>query len=89
MPAVARIARAHGCGSGSPGRVAVLLLDEPTAGLDTTLRDEIANLLRHLATSRNLAVVLGTHDPTLVEACADHDRTPARKGEAGQRRGLS
>ncbi|MGW1055767.1 ABC transporter ATP-binding protein [Streptomyces sp. NPDC002521] len=50
----------------------ILLLDEPTAGLDTALRDEIAHLLRDLATSRNLAVVLATHDPALVEACADH-----------------
>ncbi|MGX4694358.1 ABC transporter ATP-binding protein [Streptomyces sp. JNUCC 63] len=50
----------------------ILLLDEPTAGLDTALRDEIAHLLRRLATSRNLAVVLATHDPALAEAWADH-----------------
>ncbi|MFK4111333.1 ABC transporter ATP-binding protein [Streptomyces sp. NPDC002176] len=50
----------------------VLLLDEPTAGLDTALRDEIAHLLRHLATSRDLAVVIATHDPHLVRTCADH-----------------
>jgi len=50
----------------------ILLLDEPTAGLDTALRDEIAHLLSHLAASRNLAVVLATHDPALVESCADH-----------------
>ncbi|MER7792869.1 ATP-binding cassette domain-containing protein [Streptomyces sp. NPDC097640] len=50
----------------------ILLLDEPTAGLDTALRDEIAHLLRHLAASRNLAVVIATHDPRLRDACADH-----------------
>ncbi|WP_328966968.1 ABC transporter ATP-binding protein [Streptomyces sp. NBC_00239] len=50
----------------------VLLLDEPTAGLDATLRDEIARLLRELARNRNLAVVIATHDPELVDACADH-----------------
>ncbi|WP_328686934.1 ATP-binding cassette domain-containing protein [Streptomyces caniferus] len=49
----------------------VLLLDEPTAGLDTALRDEIAGLLRRLATHRGLAVVLACHDPHVVEACAD------------------
>ncbi|MFE6818525.1 ABC transporter ATP-binding protein [Streptomyces sp. NPDC057677] len=50
----------------------ILLLDEPTAGLDAALRDEIAHLLRHLAVSRNLAVVVATHDPRLATACADH-----------------
>ncbi|MFJ6577755.1 ABC transporter ATP-binding protein [Streptomyces sp. NPDC091368] len=49
----------------------ILLLDEPTAGLDNALRDDIAQLLRHLATSRDLTVVMATHDPHLVEACAD------------------
>ncbi|MFI6685899.1 ABC transporter ATP-binding protein [Streptomyces sp. NPDC050485] len=50
----------------------LLLLDEPTAGLDEALRDEIAALLRHLATSRGLAIVMACHDPQLVAACADH-----------------
>ncbi|MFY4720883.1 ABC transporter ATP-binding protein [Streptomyces sp. LaBMicrA B280] len=59
----------------------ILLLDEPTAGLDPAVRDDIAHLLRHLATSRDLAVVLATHDPHLAETCADHtvrltSRTP-------------
>ncbi|MFH8587745.1 ABC transporter ATP-binding protein [Streptomyces celluloflavus] len=49
----------------------VLLLDEPTAGLDNALRDEIAGLLRRLATDRGVAIVLACHDPRLVEACAD------------------
>ncbi|MFG2874661.1 ABC transporter ATP-binding protein [Streptomyces sp. NPDC048337] len=49
----------------------ILLLDEPTAGLDSALRDEIADLLRDLATARGLAVVLACHDPELVKACAD------------------
>jgi peptide/nickel transport system ATP-binding protein len=52
-------------------RPAVLLLDEPTAGLDNALRDEIAGLLRRLATDRGVAIVLACHDPRLVEACAD------------------
>ncbi|GHC57656.1 ABC transporter ATP-binding protein [Streptomyces cinnamoneus] len=49
----------------------VLLLDEPTAGLDTALRDEIADLLRHLVTTRDLAIVLACHDPELVARCVD------------------
>ncbi|MFI9310964.1 ATP-binding cassette domain-containing protein [Streptomyces triculaminicus] len=52
-------------------RPGVLLLDEPTAGLDTALRDEIADLLRHLATTRDLAIVPACHDPELVDRCAD------------------
>ncbi|MET8662660.1 ABC transporter ATP-binding protein [Streptomyces griseus] len=49
----------------------VVLLDEPTAGLDTAVRDEIAQLLSHIAASRNIAFVIATHDPRLVESCAD------------------
>ncbi|MEV0642034.1 ATP-binding cassette domain-containing protein [Streptomyces sp. NPDC050619] len=52
-------------------RPAVLLLDEPTAGLDPTLRDEIADLLRHLAESHRIAVGLTCHDPDLVTRLAD------------------
>lgn len=68
----------------------ILLLDEPTAGLDIALRDEIAQLLRHLADSRNLAVVIATHDPQLVEACADRTirltpvATPAARAAVGR-----
>ncbi|HEX2315151.1 MAG TPA: ATP-binding cassette domain-containing protein [Thermomonospora sp.] len=50
----------------------VLLLDEPTAGLDPALRDEIAALLRDLAGHRGLAVVMTCHDRALVERIADH-----------------
>ncbi|MER5459906.1 ABC transporter ATP-binding protein [Streptomyces sp. NPDC002668] len=50
---------------------AVLLLDEPTAGLDPALRDEIAELLRHLAVDHQLAVALSCHDADLVARFAD------------------
>ncbi|MFE9662657.1 ATP-binding cassette domain-containing protein [Streptomyces sp. NPDC005955] len=49
----------------------VLLLDEPTAGLDPALRDEIADMLRHLARSHRLAVALSCHDGDLVARLAD------------------
>ncbi|MEU7657588.1 ATP-binding cassette domain-containing protein [Streptomyces lincolnensis] len=52
-------------------RPAVLLLDEPTAGLDPALRDEIADLLRHLARTHRIAVALACHDPDLVARLAD------------------
>ncbi|MEU3891942.1 ATP-binding cassette domain-containing protein [Streptomyces sp. NPDC029041] len=52
-------------------RPAVLLLDEPTAGLDPALRDEIADLLRHLAESHRIAIGLSCHDPDLVTRLAD------------------
>ncbi|MFC5748504.1 ABC transporter ATP-binding protein [Actinomadura rugatobispora] len=63
----------------------ILLLDEPTAGLDRALRDDIADLLRNLAAKRNLAIVMACHDPELVHACADTTiglTTPAAKGKA-------
>ncbi|MEV5238586.1 ATP-binding cassette domain-containing protein [Streptomyces cinnamoneus] len=49
----------------------VLLLDEPTAGLDATLRDRIAALLRQVAADRAIAVAVACHDPALLELCAD------------------
>ncbi|REK85762.1 ABC transporter ATP-binding protein [Streptomyces inhibens] len=65
----------------------VLLLDEPTAGLDTALRDEIAGLLRHLATHRGIAIILACHDPHVVEACADTVTTLSAPTTAAPARG--
>lgn len=50
---------------------AILLLDEPTAGLDAALRDDIADLLRSIAAGGDLAVALTSHDPDFVARCAD------------------
>lgn len=54
---------------------ALLLLDEPTAGLDAALRDDIAALLRRLASERDLAIIMACHDPELVDRCADSTTT--------------
>ena len=43
----------------------VLLLDEPTAGLDWSVRSEVLELLQDLATDRLLILV--THEPDLFE----------------------
>ncbi|MFD7826766.1 ABC transporter ATP-binding protein [Kitasatospora sp. NPDC059803] len=52
-------------------RPEILLLDEPTAGLDPALRDDIADLLREIADSDGLAIALTSHDPDFVARCAD------------------
>ncbi|MFB7286683.1 ABC transporter ATP-binding protein [Actinacidiphila glaucinigra] len=49
----------------------ILILDEPTAGLDSALRDEMGDLLRHLA-ANGLGIIMACHDPALVDACSDH-----------------
>jgi peptide/nickel transport system ATP-binding protein len=50
---------------------ALLLLDEPTAGLDNRLRTELGELLRALARDRGMAIVLACHDEELIDAIAD------------------
>jgi energy-coupling factor transport system ATP-binding protein len=47
----------------------LLLLDEPTAGLDWTVRDEVLQLLGDLARQRALLVV--THEPELFRGVID------------------
>ncbi|MFJ3217466.1 ABC transporter ATP-binding protein [Kitasatospora sp. NPDC086801] len=49
----------------------LLLLDEPSAGLDPALRDETADLLRELARRHGIAVLLSSHDAAFVARCAD------------------
>ncbi|MFJ2189138.1 ABC transporter ATP-binding protein [Kitasatospora sp. NPDC087861] len=60
----------------------LLLLDEPSAGLDSELRDEIADLLRELARRHGIAVLLSSHDAAFVARCADEvlALAPARPG---------
>ena len=49
----------------------VLILDEPTAGLDPKGRDKILNLLKKLQTERNIAIVLVSHSMEDVAKHAD------------------
>ncbi|MEM7138663.1 MAG: metal ABC transporter ATP-binding protein [Myxococcota bacterium] len=43
-------------------RPRLLLLDEPLANLDITSSHEVVQLLRHIATDQNIAIVLTAHD---------------------------
>lgn len=49
----------------------VILLDEPTAFLDYPSKVEMMRLLHRLAATRQLTVLLSTHDMSLAEAFAD------------------
>jgi len=49
------------------GDAPVLLLDEPTAGLDRPAEEQLRNLLAGLARTRNVIVV--THSPIVLSAC--------------------
>jgi peptide/nickel transport system permease protein len=49
----------------------VLLADEPTSALDVTIQQQILVLLREIQRKRGMAVLLVTHDLTLVARFAD------------------
>ena len=49
----------------------ILLADEPTTALDSTLRADLLSLLRALQQQRGLAMVLVTHDMDVVRGQAD------------------
>ncbi len=49
----------------------VLLLDEPTTGLDSGTRSEVHDLLRAVRTATGVTTVLVTHDPAEAAALAD------------------
>lgn len=45
----------------------VLLLDEPTIGLDVAVKQRIRSFIRHIARERQVAVLLTTHDLSDIE----------------------
>ncbi|HKK23595.1 MAG TPA: dipeptide ABC transporter ATP-binding protein [Pseudohaliea sp.] len=49
----------------------VLIADEPTTALDVTIQKQVLELIRELARSRRLAVLLITHDMGVVKHTAD------------------
>ena len=50
----------------------VLIADEPTTALDVTVQAEILNLIKALKERTGMAVILITHDLTVVRQFADH-----------------
>lgn len=50
----------------------LLIADEPTTALDVTVQAEILSLLKTLQETHNMAVILITHDLTVVEKTSDN-----------------
>ncbi|MFA5592539.1 MAG: ABC transporter ATP-binding protein [Micavibrio sp.] len=50
----------------------LLIADEPTTALDVTVQAEILDLLKKLQKDLNMAMLLITHDLSIVEKFADH-----------------
>ncbi len=49
----------------------ILIADEPTTALDVTVQEQVLELIRELTRSRDLAVLLITHDMGVVKNTAD------------------
>lgn len=53
------------------GPCQALLLDEPTSALDRPTADLLSQTFQELASRKNLAIIVVTHDLRLAEYCAD------------------
>jgi ABC-type branched-subunit amino acid transport system ATPase component len=53
-------------------RPKVLLLDEPTAGLPTGMRDRVMELIKKKATEENVSVVIVEHDLNVIWSLSDY-----------------
>src|SRR5690606_5789518 len=51
----------------------VLIADEPTTALDVTVQAQILNLIKDLKDKYGMAVILITHDLTIVRQFSDYD----------------
>ena len=65
----------------------VLIADEPTTALDVTIQEQVLKLIRDLTRSRQLAVLLITHDMGVVRNTADEVAVMYR-GEIIERAGV-
>jgi putative ABC transport system ATP-binding protein len=54
---------------GFAGSSTVLLADEPTANLDSTLGGQVLELFREQAKTKNKALLIVTHDPSVRRIC--------------------
>ena len=50
----------------------ILVLDEPTSALDVSLQKQIITLLLHLQQSRNLTMMIISHDLSVIRALSHH-----------------
>ena len=50
----------------------LLVADEPTTALDVTVQSEILALLSHLRKTRNLTILLISHDLGVIRQCCSH-----------------
>jgi len=56
----------------APDKTSLLLLDEPTASLDLHYQIEVASLLTHLHGTRDITILISTHDLRLAaDVCTD------------------
>jgi len=54
----------------------LLLLDEPTAGVDAAQQTEFYDLLCHLNRKKGIAIILVSHDITAISSPCQQDRLP-------------
>ena len=63
----------------------LIIADEPTAGLDVSIQGDVLNLLNEIQERTGVAILIITHNMSVVRHCADPgDRAFARRGRRGR-----